>query len=346
MKSNMFLLAIAMVCTIGFLQAQESPKPPAPPPAESIIPPAPPKPPVVENEDTTRISLGDKQILIINKKSKKDPNEQTEAERELEDQLDDVKDELEAAKREIDEEKLEMEREKQNMELEVEKQHKGGKHNENKAPGEKRKYKTEKKNKSANVDFIDIDLGVNFLKFGNDIAESTKDDLKLKYWGSWSTTFTFLPTKIYLGTPNLMLMTGFGWRIGQFEFKEKLDFEPNQTLLYAKFDNIKKSQFVIHQLQIPLSVYVQSNKIRGLGRIGAGFGGYAGLLIHQELETDTEKPKRSIETEEDFGFEDFRYGLSARIDVGALKLFANMDMNDLWKDHDIRNIECGLWFDF
>ena len=112
----MFLLAIAMVCTIGFLQAQESPKPPAPPPAESIIPPAPPKPPVVENEDTTRISLGDKQILIINKKSKKDPNEQTEAERELEDQLDDVKDELEAAKREIDEEKLEMEREKQNME--------------------------------------------------------------------------------------------------------------------------------------------------------------------------------------------------------------------------------------
>lgn len=67
----MFLLAIAMVCTIGFLQAQESPKPPAPPPAESIIPPAPPKPPVVENEDTTRISLGDKQILIINKNQKK-----------------------------------------------------------------------------------------------------------------------------------------------------------------------------------------------------------------------------------------------------------------------------------
>ena len=39
-------------------------------------------------------------------------------------------------------------------------------------------------------------------------------------------------------------------------------FEPNQTLLYAKFDNIKKSQFVVHQLQIPLSVYVQSNKIK------------------------------------------------------------------------------------
>lgn len=344
MKSNLFFLAIAMVCTIGFLQAQETPKPPSPPPLESPAPPTPPKPPVMENEDTTRISLGDKQILIINKKSKKDPKDQTEAERELEDQLDDVKDELEAAKREMDNEKLEMEREKQNIELE--KHNKGGKHNENKAPSEKRKYKTEKKNKSANVDFIDIDLGVNFLKFGNDISESTKDDLKLKYWGSWSTTFTFLPTKIYLGTPNLMLMTGLGWRIGQFEFKEKLDFEPNQTLLYNKFDNIKKSQFVIHQLQIPLSVYVQSNKIKGLGRIGAGFGAYAGLLIHQELETETEKPKRSIETEEDFGFEDFRYGLSARIDVGALKLFANMDMNDLWKDRDIRNIECGLWFDF
>jgi len=346
MKSNLFFLAITMVFNLAFLNAQETPKPPPPPPNESIDPPPPPKPPTMDREDTTRISLGDKQILIINKKSKKDPKDQTEAERELEDQMDDVKDELEAAKRELDEEKLEMEREKQTMELEKEEHHKGGKHNENKAPSDKRKYKSEKKNKSANVDFIDIDLGVNFLKFGNDIAESTKDDLKLKYWGSWSTTFTFLPTKIYLGTPNLMLMTGFGWRIGQFEFKEKLDFEPNQTLVYNKFDNIKKSQFVVHQLQVPLSVYVQSNKIKGLGRIGAGFGAYAGLLIHQELETSTEKPKRTIETEEDFGFEDFRYGLSARIDVGAIKLFANMDMNDLWKDNDIRNIECGLWFDF
>ncbi len=345
MKSKLFFLAISMCLHLAILQAQEPTKPPAPP-AESNQPPAAPKAPVASHEDTTRISLGDKQILIINKKDKKNPDQQTEAERELEEQLDGVKEELEEAQKELEEEKaaLSQEQREQMEEMKQDHKHKEGKHRENRAP--ERKNKMEKKRNGADVDFIDIDLGVNFLNYGSGISDATKDDLNLKAWGSWSTTFTFLPTKIYLGTPNLMLMTGFGWRIGQFEFKEKLDFEPNKTLTYTKVDNIKKSQFVIHQLQIPLGFYVQSNKIKGLGRIGAGFGGYAGLLIHQELETETDKPKRSIETEEDFGFEEFRYGLSARIDVGALKLFANMDMNKLWQDNDIKNIECGIWFDF
>ena len=76
--------------------------------------------------------------------------------------MDDVKDELEAAKKDLDNEKLEMEREKTIHGIGSRKHHKADKHNENKAPNEKRKYKTDKKNKAANVDFLDIDLGVNF----------------------------------------------------------------------------------------------------------------------------------------------------------------------------------------
>jgi hypothetical protein len=143
-----------------------------------------------------------------------------------------------------------------------------------------------------------------------------------------------------------MLMTGLGWRIGQFEFKNKLDFAPNQTLVYTTDDNLKKSQFVIQHLQIPLSIYWKSKRIKGLGDLGFGIGTYAGILLCDQLETETTTPKRDIETNEDFGFKDFRYGISARIDIGVLKLFANMDMNDLWKDHDIKNIETGIWIDF
>ena len=80
-------------------------------------------------------------------------------------------------------------------------------------------------------------------------------------------------------------MTAFGWRYSSYEFKNTLSFEPNKTLAYAKDSDIKCSEFDIHQLQIPLMVYFQSNKIKGLGKVGIGFGGYGGLLVHQEHES-------------------------------------------------------------
>ena len=326
MKNKVFSIAMLIFLSCSLINAQVTPpEPPTPP----VAPEVQPIPKIV---DTTRFNLGNKQILIIDSKSQ---NSNSEIDEELEESMKDIKIEIEEHKRELDNAKREQERKLGK-----------GSHGENKAPDKDHSKKMDKKKSSANVGFLDFNLGFNILNFGNSIPESTQDDLKIKSWGSWSYTFTFLPTKIYLGSPNFMLMNGFGWRIGQFEFKEKIDFVPKQSLVYTKNDQIKKSQFVIHQLQIPLGFYVQSNKIKGLGKIGIGLGGYAGLLIHQELETKTEDPKRSIETEEDFGFEDFRYGLSAQVDIGAIKLFANMDMNKLWKDNDIKNIECGIWFDF
>ena len=77
-----------------------------------------------------------------------------------------------------------------------------------------------------------------------------------------------------------------------------------------------------------------------------GFGGYGGLLVHQEHETKAINSKKSIEVEEDFGFNPYRYGLSTRVDVGPFKLFGNYDLSSTWEDTDFRNAEVGIWFDF
>lgn len=357
------LLLILALCSIAFirLNAQEVPKPatPAPPiPPAAPAPPAPPQapdapaPPATpapdQKTDTTIISIGDKQIIIIN--TGKNSGEKAEWEEELEEGMRALKESLEEAREEMEKSHEEMEQSHEEMEreLKIEKE-------ENQSPDGKNKLKLKikkdkenkvKKKKAADIDFIDFDFGVNLLTFGNSITKEMENDLQIKTYGSWTYTFTFLPTKIYLGTPNLMLMTGLGWRIGQLEFKEKVDFEPNKTLVYTKVDNLKKSQFMMHHLQIPLTLYWKSKRIKGLGDLGLGVGAYAGLLISHELETETNDPKRDIETNEDFGFKDFRYGISARADIGVIKLFANFDMNKLWKDHDIKNIECGIWFDF
>ncbi len=356
MKNNILIFALSAFINVCVLSAQETPKPQIPPSPPASMPTQPERPEqlgtVVPSEtpgtdqkpDTTIISVGDRQILIIDSKNTKAKGKKAEWEEDLDESMEDLKESLKDVKEELEESKRELENSKEEMEDEQ---------NENQAPDGNQKYKfklkkdkNNKKNKGADIDFLDFDFGVNLLNMGNAIPDQMQQDLGLKTWGSWTYTFTFFPTKIFLGSQNLMLMTGLSWRIGQLEFKEKIDFEPNKTLVYFKNENLKKTQFMIHHLQIPLSIYWKSKRIKGLGDLGFGIGTYAGILLSEELETETVNPNRDIETNEDFGFEDFRYGLSARIDIGALKLFANMDLNNLWKDNDIKNIECGIWIDF
>ena len=186
---------------------------------------------------------------------------------------------------------------------------------------------------------------LNFLR--NDGAPENKfDDLKLNNWKSWNVTFNFIPTEIYLGTKKAMIMTSFGWRISEHGFKNKIDFTPNKSLEYFSDTTIKKSKLVSHYLQIPIMLYFQTKKFHSVGRLGLGIGAYGGVLVHQESEVKKENIKRQIETEEDFGFSPYRYGLTARIDLGYINLFANYDLNDTWEDSKIKNLECGVWFNF
>ena len=280
--------------------------PPAPP-----SPPTPPEPPSMEkkeNGDTVKIKLGDRDIFIIERKS-----EDKKSKKENDDDDDD--------------DDKSIDRKHSNKEnINPEKKH--------------------KKSKGADVDFLDIDLGLNLLQSNKVNNEVLVNDLENKPFSSWSWTLNFLPTKIYLGSKNVQLMTSLGWRIGELTFKEKLSFEPNQTLVYTKDDKVKVSSMDFQHLQIPLMLYFQSNKIKGLGRIGMGVGGYAGVLVHQESEVRREDVRRKIETEEDFGFNTYRYGLSSRIDIGTLKFYANYDLSPTWEKNDFRTLECGIWLDF
>ncbi|MCC6753604.1 MAG: hypothetical protein IT266_06425 [Saprospiraceae bacterium] len=360
-----FLIAIKLVsaCILFFGSAIAQEQPPAP---------LPPVPPPAGMEDTSRIQIGNRQILIITSKTTKDTTANAEsgkredwtdelereleaAGREIEEAMRELKrelsdstqshTELEEARRELDQAKRELEdarRELDDARLDQDPDRRRKRHREN-IPPIPEVPSVPKKKKVASMDFLDIEAGLNYLDFGSSITETTQSDLDLKNWPSPSFTLTFFPTRFYLGSRNVMLRSGLSWRISQFEFREKLVFEPGQTLVYSKDTLVKKSQFMAHYLQLPLNLYVESNKIRGLGRIGAGLGAYAGVLLHQEHELTLNNPKRFIETEENFGFAKIRYGLSAHLDIGAFKLFGKMDLNDLWDDSDIRNLECGLW---
>lgn len=381
-----YLALALLFSSIGNAQetpASPSPPPPAPPAPEPVVKVDTTKINIggkkiiiIDGEDQEAPSIDESELLEEKREQQRELREaQRELEKakrelemqrkknqeaanpsnELEKELKEAEDELLEAEQELKEAELELRaidrdlqkasrkpKNKLSLKLESDEDNES----ENRAPADRDKKRKTRKKKNAQIGFIDFDLGFNFLKVGNGAPAEFKEDLKLKTWGSLSTTLTFLPTKIYLGSPHVMLMTGLGWRMSQYNMKEKLYFEPNQTLVYNKQDDIRKSQFVTHYLQVPLCLYMESKKIKGLGRIGFGVGGYGGVMIHQEHELETENPNRFIETEEDFGFHDYRYGFTGRVDVGALKFYANFDANNLWKENKVKNIECGIWFDF
>lgn len=305
------VLLFCLFCSI-VLNAQNvpTPVPPTPP-----TPPTPPSAPAEDKKsDTIKVNLGDRQIMIIENKTKKSDDEEDD-----EDDIDDKDDDDEMAPM--------------------------GKHD--KAHKENSNPMKKKKNKGADVGFLNIDMGINILLDNKVTNETLIDDLETKPFSSWSWTLNFLPTKIFLGSQNVMLMTSIGWRIGELTFRNKLEFaHDTAALVYTKNSSINRSSFDFHHIQVPLMLYFRSDKISGLGRIGFGVGGYVGALVHQEFEYKSDERRRKVEVEEDFGFETWRYGLSARADLGPVKIFANYDLNPVWKSNDFTNLECGLWFDF
>ncbi|MBK9270333.1 MAG: outer membrane beta-barrel protein [Saprospiraceae bacterium] len=304
-------LVIVLCLLYSFLaNAQEVPPvPPVPP-----TPPAAPPSPDENKGDTIKVNLGDRQIMIIENKSKASKKDDDEDEEDDDDEEDDKM---------------------------APKHHDSKSHKENSNPMKK------KKRKGADVDFLNLDMGINILLNNKVNNQVLKDDLENKPFSSWSWTLNFLPTEIYLGSRNVMLMTSFGWRIGELTFRNKLEFVPDTAaLVYSKNSNINKSSFDFHHLQVPLMLYFRSDKISGLGKVGFGIGGYVGALVHHEFEYKSNERRRKVEIEEDFGFETWRYGLSARADIGPFKIFTNYDLNPVWKNNDFTNLECGLWFDF
>lgn len=303
-------LILILSFTISFnVFAQVNPAPPAPP-APPVEPTAP-EAPISKSGDTMKVKVGDMDVLIINReKSKRNSISGDDDEEEDEDENEEMNEDDETTNK------------------------------ENKSPIKKKKYK------AAKVELLDIDMGINVLVSNKVSNETLADDLEIKPFNSWSWTLNFLPTKIYLGSKNAMLMTSFGWRIGEYTFRNKLNFEPNKTLVYTVDSSFNKSSFDFHQLQVPLMLYFRSNKISGLGRIGIGVGGYIGALVHQEFEYKSDNRRKKVEIEEDFGFQTWRYGLSARADLGPVKIFTNYDLSPVWKDNDFTNLECGIWFDF
>ncbi len=177
-----------------------------------------------------------------------------------------------------------------------------------------------------------IDMGLNFLL-------DAPDEMDTKVFPSRGFNVYYM-YEYFLGDPRFAFLPGIGFGFEKFEFKNNVtlnDISGGDTLKMIELDNeiyqdVKKSQFAINYVDIPIEFRFTSNKdIPGNGfmvAVGGKFGyridSYTRIKYKQDGETKKSKLKQ------DYNLNQFRYGVHARLGFRAINLYGYYALSPLF----------------
>lgn len=206
-------------------------------------------------------------------------------------------------------------------------------------------------------DYFDIALGFNQqLEDGQFLIEDKAGELD--FWRSTSFNLGF-GWKSRIGNPysKVYLKYGldFSWHNFRLNNSEFLTLDANNGAMFdttslatASFD---KSKYHIAYFNIPVMLQLDFSEPGDRDEaFTLGVGGYAGirLLAKTELEYSTAQYRRVEETRyDDFGTEQFRYGLMAQVGFDSFKITASYDLNEFFRpnrgpNYNMANITLGF----
>ena len=185
---------------------------------------------------------------------------------------------------------------------------------------------------------MNFDLGLNTLL---NTGDNTLDVAGLKPWGSRYVSINPYYTLRVGGKKSpLYLRTGFDLAFNNYMFdrnyvlKETNDAGNNYTTLVKDPRNLDKTKLATTTINLPLMAMLDFRNQKGHSIFRIGAGGFAGYHLGSHTKVKFEQDGR---TEKDkvrgnFNLEEFQYGLKFQIGYRAVDLFANYNLNELFKD--------------
>lgn len=177
-----------------------------------------------------------------------------------------------------------------------------------------------------------LEFGVNGLMDKNR-SLTLKGDLAaldLKQARSWNINLNFTQYSIGFGTDKIGLVTGMGLEFSNYHFSNpiSLKMENGMTIVDSSYINgnfdVQKSKLSSTHITIPLLLEFQIPTGERGHRIYISGGVIGGLRIGAHTKVIYENGGRKKDkNRDDFNLSTFRYGFTARIGYGGLKLFAN-----------------------
>ncbi|MBK0402935.1 PorT family protein [Adhaeribacter sp. BT258] len=198
-----------------------------------------------------------------------------------------------------------------------------------------------KKAKNANrrhQSGLNFDLGFNTLL--ND-GGTDLDKAGLKPWGSRYVSLNpYYQVRIGGKRSPLHLRTGVDFAFNNYMFDHNyvlLEEETNgqsETVLRKSERNLEKSKLATSSANLPLMVVLNFKDKKGHSSFRFGAGGFVGYRLgsHTKIKYNLEGDTKKDKDQGNFNLEELQYGLKATIGYRGFDLFANYNLNELFKD--------------
>lgn len=199
--------------------------------------------------------------------------------------------------------------------------------------------------KTVDVEFFNMDLGMNFAFVGKDSLgkQLPYDSEPLR---STHVGLHFFKTRINFFKGHVGLVTALDLDNNRFQFRDNITLLPNKSEVTVRYDSIdfRKNKLITWHAQIPLLLSFQTNPSNPKKNFHISVGGFAGLLIAASTKQKSAENGK-VKKDDDFNVNPFRYGLTARVGYRGLELYSNYTLTPFFKDSpvdDMKTINFGI----
>ena len=190
-----------------------------------------------------------------------------------------------------------------------------------------------------------LDLGFStYLHKGSLNYPAELDQFDLLYGGSLHFNLHLIRHRVKMIGDDLRLE--YGLSVSWMSYKFANDFRIlEDTIPFSIVDdgtNYKKNKLKTTFLEIPLMFTLVPGKHKSFN-MSAGI--YGGVLLNAKQKLVEEEGKNKIRVRDDFNLNKFRYGLIGKIGFGPIALYAQLALNDLFKEGqgpELRPFNIGL----
>ncbi|HBF89424.1 MAG TPA: hypothetical protein DDX39_12350 [Bacteroidales bacterium] len=231
-----------------------------------------------------------------------------------------------------------------------------------------------KKERKFNGHWAGIELGINnYVTSSQSLTLSPADAfMELRATKSLGVNLNFMEFNIPIVKNNFGITTGMGLQINNYRLNNNVVLDHNASPINVISDSllinkdVSKYKLTATYLTIPLLFEFQTPLRKATNNSGeeieddddedgamfyAAIGGFGGIRIgtHSKQVYETNNSEYKDKIRNDFNLSLFEYGVTARVGISALKLFANYNLSTLFEENkgpELYPFTAGLCFTF
>lgn len=167
-----------------------------------------------------------------------------------------------------------------------------------------------------------------FIDFGFNLLSNAPSEMAINGWGSRTVNLYYQYSKM-IGESHFGISPGLGVGVSKYAFQRDVTLEDGTNGITTTalsnilgLNQVSRSQFDAVYLDVPLDFWFYANKYDKRG-FKVGIGGKGGLRIDSKTKYvySEDGAKKKTKQKEDWGLNQFRYGVHLKVGIGVFHLY-------------------------